>query len=117
WFPYAFAVAGSDHADQLYARVLTGYARVTFVLCLGFVLFAREAVVVLAGAEYLDAAGLLGLIGGAAIIAGLPYVFNIGLLLQKRTGYYGIAVGLSSLVTIAAGWGRVAVFGRRGGTG
>ena len=104
WLPYAYSVAERSDSGDLYARAFRGYTRVALFLLVGFVLMSREIVLVLAGTEYLASRPLLGLIAAAAVVAGLPYIFNIGLLLEERTGYYTIGVVASAIVTVVAGW-------------
>lgn len=102
WLPYAFSVAKQPEARKLYASVLTMYARLAGLLAFAMVLFAREIVLLFAGAAYFEARWLLGVVVATAVIGGLPYILNIGLLLAEKTRYYGIALLMSSTITIAA---------------
>jgi O-antigen/teichoic acid export membrane protein len=111
WLPYAFSIAQREDADSQYAQAFRGYARVGLACGLAFVLFAREAVLVMAGAQYLGARMLLGLLTAGSILGGLPYLFNIGLLLGDRTEYYTVAVGASSTVTVLGSWLFIARYG------
>jgi O-antigen/teichoic acid export membrane protein len=114
WLPYAFSVAGRADAPDLYARAFLGYVRISLFLLAGFVLMAPEIILVLAGTDYTGSRPLLGLIAAGAVVAGLPYLFNIGLLLGERTGYYTLSVIASAVTTTVAAWlliGRLGLVG------
>lgn len=114
WLPYAFSVAKEPAAYQLYAKVLRAYARLSCLIAIALVLVGRELVLVFAGPAYLDARWLLGTVLASAVIGGLPYIFNIGLLLAEKTRYYGLAVLLSSLVTVAGSFAFIPLWGLAG---
>jgi len=102
WLPYAFSVSKNSDAHEVYAGVLRGYARLSAVIATAIVLFSREMVLVLAGAGYLEARWLVGWVVAAAVIGGLPYIVNIGLLLAEKTIYYTAAVFASAVATVIA---------------
>lgn len=114
WLPFAFSVSNTPEAELRYAKVLAVYARLACLVAVGLVLVGREAVLVFAGPAYLEARWLLGTVVATAVIGGLPYIFNIGLLLAERTGYYGVAVLLSSAVTVAGSLALVPRWGLAG---
>ena len=111
WAPYAFSVANDANADEAYAAAFHGYARLAGFLMIAFVLLSREAVLILAGPQYLQARWLLGLVTAGAMIGGLPYLFNIGLLLGEKTVYYTVGVAASAVTVLLFSWLLIARFG------
>ena len=102
WLPYAFSIADRTDADVTYARALSGYMLVSGPLFLGFVLLAPEALLIFAGRDYLPAQRILAPLAAAAVIAGLPYIFNVALLLEEKTSKYTVAVVIAFLTTVTA---------------
>lgn len=111
WLPYVFSIAGRPEADATYATVLQGYMRVTVALLSALVVLSPEAVTIIAGERYLAARPLLGIVGAGVVVVGLPYLFNVGLLLAEQTRFYTVGLLASSIVVVGAGWFLVDAYG------
>jgi len=103
FLPYAMSIAKLPEAPKSYSDVFRIYVFGTLILLLGVVMFSREIILILAGSSYLPGQWLIGLISAGTIIGGLPYIFNIGLLLAEKTFYYSVGVFISTLVVVSAG--------------
>jgi len=114
FLPYAMSIAKLPDAPKSYSDVFRIYVFGTLILLLGVVMFSREIILILAGSSYLPAQWLIGLISAATIIGGLPYIFNIGLLLAEKTIYYSVGVFISTLVVVSAGWMLISRYGLLG---
>ena len=111
WLPYVFSIAGRPEANATYATALQGYMRITLALLSALVALSPEAVLVIAGERYLAARPLLGIIGAGVVVVGLPYLFNIGLLLAEQTRFYTAGLLASAVVVVASGWLLVGWYG------
>lgn len=100
WFPFAFSVMHSPEARGLYSRAFDLYVRGMSPPVLFLMMFPAEIVQLFAGNKYAEAARALPMFAVAALWSGSQYVFNIGLLLKDKTGYYTLATLISSALSL-----------------
>jgi O-antigen/teichoic acid export membrane protein len=80
-----FAIMKQQNAKDIYARIVTYFSFVMVFLSLGVILFIRELLMVLSGHEFWDAYKIVPLIFLPVILNGIGYIFQTGMLLQKKT--------------------------------
>lgn len=100
WLPYAYSVAGEANAPEIYSKVFATYVRISLAILCCFAFLAPELILIIAGPNYLPATSITGPLAAAAVLGGLPYVFNIGLLLKEKTKYYTVALVVSTAVIL-----------------
>ncbi|MCL4491204.1 MAG: lipopolysaccharide biosynthesis protein [Nitrospirae bacterium] len=101
WLPYAFSISGQENAREIYSYVFSAYLKVMALLLAGLILFSRELILILSTKEYLSATLLIGLLGLTAVLQGLVYIVNIGILIAGKTRYYIFASLAASVITFA----------------
>jgi O-antigen/teichoic acid export membrane protein len=102
WTPFFFARAKEDDAE---ARRLAAYTATYFALAVSaagllICVFAREAVLLFGGHDYLAAARVTPLIVVASVVQGLFYVPSRGLLLEKKTHVLPYVVAAAAIVNV-----------------
>jgi len=114
WGPFALSIHKHDDARQVYADVLTAYMLLTCSLSLVLSLFASEILAIVTTKDYLGAKQVICLLSFNHILIGLTNIAVVGATIAKTTRPYGVAVILSSLLTIAFNFVFVPIWGKEG---
>ncbi len=85
WTPIFFERAAEPGAARVFARVFTPYAAALTLVAGGFVLFAREIVLLAAGEAYRGAAAIVPVVTAAYLCQGLYFMLGTPLFYAKRT--------------------------------
>jgi O-antigen/teichoic acid export membrane protein len=123
WSVLVYEIAHRRNARQIYVQVYEYSMDFLLLIMLGFSLFARPIVALLASPEYADAAPLIPIVCLAYLFFSMQYHFSVPALLSKRTAHLlpgSIAAAVVNLVgnavlvpvagTYAAAWVTVATF-------
>lgn len=102
---YVFDIEQKPDAKSVYSRVATYYLSLLVVVGLLIATLAREIITVLADPSYLNAYKVIPLIVLSMIFMSSDYVFQVGILLKKKTGYLpaiaGVAAGTNILLNFS----------------
>ncbi len=100
WVPTLFTVRDHPDASELYGRLITFVAAIGSVVALGLAALAPEIIMVVAGPEWLHAAGPLPLIAFAYLAYGISQVADAGILSRGRTYIYPIVTATSVAINV-----------------
>ena len=114
WGPFALSIHKRDDARQVYADVLTAYMLLTCTLSLFLSLFSPEILAIVTTRNYLGANRVICLLSFNHILIGLTYIASVGATIAKTTRPYGIAVVLSSILTLVLNFIFVPKLGKEG---
>lgn len=114
WGPFALSIHKREDAKQVYADVLTAYMLFTCTFGLLFSLFAPEILSLVTTKDYLGANRVICLLAYNHILVGLTYIASVGATIAKTTRPYGIAVVISSILTIILNFVFVPLLGKDG---
>ncbi|MFA5118291.1 MAG: polysaccharide biosynthesis C-terminal domain-containing protein [Candidatus Omnitrophota bacterium] len=95
-----FAIMKNHDAKRIYARTLIYFAYVMTFLCLGISFFSKEALHVFVGSEFWNAYKPVPFILFAVTIGGMSYIFETGILIQKKTKYIFMISFFSAIVVV-----------------
>ncbi len=98
FMPFAFSKAQEPGAPAVIVRIASLFVVVASALALAAGLFAPEALLLLAGADYAGAARPALWLGFAAVAQGAYYVAALGVSLALRNPILGLTAGASALV-------------------
>jgi O-antigen/teichoic acid export membrane protein len=98
--PFQFEMASDKDALQIYSRTLTYYMLITSLIAVPLSLFARPVLSLLTTEAYLGAHQVVALAVYSAIAYGLYQIISVGLLVTKKTGFTGTAIGAGALINI-----------------
>lgn len=100
WGPRRFELAGRPDAPRVFSGVFTYFllAEVSFVL--GLSVLGRETFQVLTGPAFQAAHHLIPVIAVGYVLLGAYFNMQVGILLQKRTGYIPLIVAASAATNI-----------------
>ena len=103
WPPMMFSVEKRSYAGTFYARMLVYavYVSVGFSIILS--VFSREIVRVLSTPKYEAAAPLVSVLLIGHILFVVQNVFNVGILLKRKTAYWSLAMIIETIISIL-GW-------------
>jgi len=96
--PFQFEMASEQDAPQIYSRTLTYYVLITSLICVPLSLFARPALRLLTTEAYVDAYKVVPFAAYSAVAYGAYQLVGVGLLVTKKTGFTGLAIGAGALV-------------------
>jgi O-antigen/teichoic acid export membrane protein len=82
-----FAIMKQSNARKIYALVMTYFVCVIVYFSLGVSLFSKEILVVMSSSEYREAYTIVPFILIAIILNGMNYIFQTGILIEKKTKY------------------------------
>ncbi len=85
WLPYAFSREAEGGGEVEQGPIYQTYLKVMTLLTLGVMVFAVDIVRVLAGADYLAAAPVAGLLCASILFQGSIYFLNTPLLSREKT--------------------------------
>ncbi len=100
WVPTLFTVHDHPDASKLYGRLITYVVAIGSVVALGLAVLAPEIIAVVAGPEWLPAAGPLPLIAFAYLAYGISQVADAGILSRGRTYIYPFVTATSVAVNV-----------------
>jgi O-antigen/teichoic acid export membrane protein len=103
WAPFYYATARQPDAKVVLRKVTTYGFAVLVLLVAGTVAIARDVVLVMLTAEYLEAAPILPLVAAGMGFQGIYLLTSIGLNLTSRTEFYPLATFAAAGVGLAAG--------------
>jgi O-antigen/teichoic acid export membrane protein len=98
--PFQFEVSRDNEASQIYSRTFYYYVLSITTLAIALTVFARPALQILTTESYVAAAPIVGLAAFSAGAYGLYQIVGVGLLVTKKTGFVGTALGLGALLNI-----------------
>jgi O-antigen/teichoic acid export membrane protein len=102
WAASAFVVAASSDASGAFGKILVGLMAVASWVALAAALFAREALVIVAGPAYAQAWRLVPWIGSAYVLYGAYVFLSMGPALRGSTREVVEATGLAAVANLAA---------------
>jgi len=111
WPPMMFSVERSSYADRFYANMLVYALYVAIGIGMGLSVFAHEVVQIVSTPAYAPAAQLVGLLLFGHILFVIQNVFNVGIILKRKTAYWSGALVLETVVcmlmwlVLAPRWG------------
>jgi O-antigen/teichoic acid export membrane protein len=116
WTPFFFKTVKEEdpEAKQLFAYTATYFAFVLCLLGLAVIAFAREAVLLLGGREYLDAMSVTKVIVLASMLQGMFYVPSRGLFLEKKTAVFPLIIGVSGALNVGLNLVLIPAYGMMG---
>ncbi|PIZ71153.1 MAG: hypothetical protein COU83_02605 [Candidatus Portnoybacteria bacterium CG10_big_fil_rev_8_21_14_0_10_40_22] len=93
--PFQLSVADKPQAKIIYAKTLTYYLSITFLIAAGLCVFGKEIVSFFTTPEYTNSYKVIPPLIFGFIMNGLYQIVGIGLLITKKTQYltYAMAVG------------------------
>src|SRR5467141_1556910 len=101
WNAYMFEIEKQANARQTYARVATYFMLGLCGAGLVISVFSRELIVLMADRAYWGAEQVIPVVVLAMILMCSDNVFQVGLLIQGRTGYLSVAKGIAAAVNLA----------------
>ncbi len=99
--PFQFEIAADKNARQIYAQTLRYYLLLTSLACVLLSLFARPMLQLLTTTAYINAYKVVALATYCEVAYGAYQLIGVGLLLTRKTGMTGIAIGLGGLINVA----------------
>ena len=114
WPVVMFKLAKKEGAKKIYGNVLTYYVLVASWIALALSIFSREVIAVMAPPVYRDAYRVVPMLTVAALFSGVFYIVNVGLNLEKKTGYFPFIIGGAAAFNIAANYLLIPKFGMMG---
>ncbi len=115
WPPMMFSVEKSSYAERFYANMLVYALYVSVGIAMVLSVFAREVVAVVSTPAYASAAPLVGLLLFGHVLFVVQNVFNVGIILKRKTAYWSAALVIETLVCIlmwlglAPRWGTLGI--------
>lgn len=100
WLPMVFSVEKSSYADRFYANMLVYALYVAVGIGVGLSVFAREVVQIVSTPDYASAAQLVGLLIFGHILFVAQNIFNVGIILKRKTVYWSISLVLETIVSV-----------------
>jgi O-antigen/teichoic acid export membrane protein len=101
WATGLFAVAESARPRETFARLLSYFLAILCFVALAVALFAREGILILGGARYLEAAAVVPWIATAYVFFGAYSFLTMGPALRKRSGEIVAATFAALVVNVA----------------
>ncbi len=114
WGPFALSIHKQPEAKVVYSRVLLFYLWISCLISTALGIFAPELLRFLSTKDYTDASSVVGPLAFSHVFAGLTYIAVIGSTIVKTTAPYGIAVSISSGLTVVLYFFLVPQFGKEG---
>jgi len=100
WSTYRFEIFHQENAKRLYSRILTYYFLVTAAFFVALIVLIKDIVFVLSAESFHAAYKVVPLISCGLVLWGLVGIFDLGILLKKKTylkaifGMVGMALSL-----------------------
>jgi len=98
WPPMMFSVEKTGYAEKFYARMLTYALYASVGLGLVLSIFAHEIVTLVSTAVYQPATQFVWLLLFGHILFVVQNVFNVGIILKRKTIYWSIALVVETVV-------------------
>jgi len=100
--PFRFSIMKQENAKEVYARILTYFVfAVTFVALL-VTLLCREVIELMASADFISAYKVVPIIILSVLVNGVIYIFQTGMLIEKRTDYFSYVSIISAVLNVLA---------------
>lgn len=116
WTPFFFSIVKEEHPDtqRMFTLTATYFTVILALLGLAIAVFAREAVLLFGGQNYLEAVPVVPVVILASVCQGMFFVPSRGLFLQKKTGYFPLLIGISAAVNVGLNFALIPHFGMMG---
>lgn len=114
WRPSMFSWAKDPDGPKVFSRVLTYYLVFGGWLGLGISILAQDILKLLSTDAYYGAASVVPLLALSYVLYGVYYVANIGPLLERKTYYASLMIGISMLVQIGLNFALIPPLGMMG---
>lgn len=101
WPPMMFSVEKSSYADRFYANMLIYALYVSVGIAMTISVFAREIVLLVSTPAYAAAEQLLALLLFGHTLFVAQNVFNVGIILKRKTAYWSAALVLETILCIS----------------
>lgn len=85
--PFRFSIMKQENAKEVYARILTYFLFLAAFIGLFVTLLSREVIELMASESFRNTYKIVPLIVFSTLVRGVAYIFQTGLLIEKRTGY------------------------------
>ena len=109
--PFRFSIMKQKNAKETYSKILTYFLLLVTIIGLSVAIFSREVIEVMASEFFQAAYKVIPLIVLCFMIRGLTYIFQTGILIQKRTDYLPYISILAATVNILSLFAFVPLFG------
>lgn len=115
WPPMMFSVEKSSYADRFFANMLVYALYVSVGMGIILSVFAREVIEVISTPAYKSAAQLVGLLLFGHVLFVVQNVFNVGIILKRKTAYWSVALVLETIssmlmwLVLAPLWGTLGI--------
>jgi len=100
WLPMMFSVERSSYADRFYSNMLVYVLYISIGISMVLSVFAREVVQIVSTPAYASAAQLVGLLLFGHILFVVQNVFNVGIILKRKTAYWSASLALETTASI-----------------
>jgi len=100
WPVYMFKIQYQEKASQIYGKVFTLYVAIIGFLVFILSMFAREIILIMTNASYLDAKNIFIIISFAFLFWGMFYSGTPGLHIKNKTYLLSITIFLTALINI-----------------
>jgi len=100
WPTMLFTAAKEKDSTEFYSRVLTYIVFVGFSVGLGLSVFSKDILRLLSTPDYYEAHEVIPLLALSYVFYGAYFATNIGALLQNKTYYVTVMVGISLIVQV-----------------
>jgi len=100
WSAYIFEIQKRDNAREIYARVATYFLTLYCFVGLAISVLSRELVYIMADPSYRGAEQVIPLVVLGMILMSSDNVFQVGLLIEGRSGYLSVAKGIAAVTNV-----------------
>ena len=114
WTPTILSVAKTKFAGDFYAKVTLYLVTIVSFIAFGISLFAGEIIMVIGGTGYSAAARVLPILCLAQVFYITQVMFNVGIILKRKTRYIPIILGIVAATSIISNFMLVPYFGLLG---
>lgn len=114
WGTEQFRFAKLPDGKAIFSRVLNYYLLAALFVSLGLSLLTKDALRIMANAEYWGAYQYVPLISVSYILFGVMYVAGAGILIQGKTKYRALSTALAAIANLGLNFLLIPIFGAFG---
>lgn len=98
--PFRFSIMKQTNAREIYARSLTYFLYIGAFMGLFIAIFSQETIELMASKPFKETYRIVPLIISAILISGAGYIFQTGLLIERRTDYVPYITIITAILNI-----------------
>lgn len=114
WGPFLWVTAKQENAKKVYSSTLTYFILIGMFAALGLSVLSKEALILMTTPAFYAAYKVVPLIALSYILYGSYFILEVGIDLEKKTGYLPFIVGIGAIVNLGLNYLLIPSYGMMG---